>query len=188
MIRRRSKARQGTAAPWKYLFMKPEGIRKPPGGSSRATLRSTGCPGGRGGPSAAPLCRVGTSAKVSRLRAHLQSQNGWVARGLKAHPVPTPAVGCLPPSAQAARGPTQPGLGHFQGRGSTALQASVPSEFLPNTGERSNGTTKWSLCSRRGPCEGMLRSEQLCALVELPDTGAALSVVLGWQQALQNRQ
>lgn len=39
-----------------------------------------------------------------------------------------------------------------------------------------------------GPCEGMLSSEQLCALVELPDSGAALSVVLGWQQALQNRQ
>ena len=37
-----------------------------------------------------------------------------VGRDLAAHPVPPPAAGWLPPPAQAAHSPTQPGLEHLQ--------------------------------------------------------------------------
>lgn len=40
----------------------------------------------------------------------IESQNGWVARDLKTHPVPAPSVGWLPPPDQANQGPIPPGL------------------------------------------------------------------------------
>ena len=45
---------------------------------------------------------------------------GWVGRGLKAHPAPTPAMGWLPPSAQAARGPSNLPLSTSRDGGGTA--------------------------------------------------------------------
>jgi len=46
----------------------------------------------------------------------------WVGRDLKYHTLPSPAAGWLPPAAQDAQGPIQPGLGHPQGWGSGSGQ------------------------------------------------------------------
>jgi len=40
-------------------------------------------------------------------------------------------MGWLPPPAQAAQGPIQPGLEHPQGWGTTALWAAVPAPHRP---------------------------------------------------------
>jgi len=49
----------------------------------------------------------------------------WVGRDLKAHPFSTPAVGWVPPSAQAAQGPIQPGLEHLQGWGTHSFSGQL---------------------------------------------------------------
>lgn len=42
-----------------------------------------------------------------------ESQPGWIGRDFKAHPVPTPAMGWVPPPAQDAQGPSMAsGMGH----------------------------------------------------------------------------
>ena len=49
----------------------------------------------------------------------------WVGRDLKAHPVPPPAMGWVPPPAQAAQGPSM-ALGTSRDGAPTALWAAVP--------------------------------------------------------------
>jgi len=60
-----------------------------------------------------------------------ESQDGWVGRALKAPQVPTPAVGWVPPPAQAAQSPSM-ALGTSRDGAPTALGssagASLPSE------------------------------------------------------------
>lgn len=57
------------------------------------------------------LCRFELDQRMKAGRT-IKSQYSWVGRDLNAHPPPTPAVGCLPPT------PHFPGL---QCRGLTAL-------------------------------------------------------------------
>ena len=51
--------------------------------------------------------------------AFIESQNGWVERDIKAHPVPSPAMGWLPPTSSGYPGSTM-ALGtehpHFSGQ------------------------------------------------------------------------
>ena len=45
---------------------------------------------------------------------------------LKAHPVPSPSMGWVPPPTQVAQGSIPPGLGHLQGCGHPQVWAAVP--------------------------------------------------------------
>ena len=78
------------------------------------------------------LCSGGdllrTVPKIIKSKSHGMV---WVGRDLKAHPALPPAMGLLPPPAQAAHGPIQPGLEHLQEWGTTASLDSCTSASLP---------------------------------------------------------
>jgi len=108
----------------------------------------------------------------------IASPNGWVGRDPTAHPVPTPAVGWVPPPAQAALGPIQPGPENLQRWGITSVLL-TDWGVAPNAPGLSRPLVSWGVQAER---YGM--NPALCSHLSTTSKGTA-GVVL---RCVQNSQ